>query len=488
VCFILLGICLVAGKPAVTAVEQFTADFVITTQYNASFRDDNIDGYHPIPFIQSPTVSPVKGKIWFDYVTYQVRVDVFSGDGSPWKLSTSIIARSFNYSYDEYTFNCTTNLYWTAGPNRCWYENLLNIGVPIQMGGGMNLTYNGTKVVDGFECMVFSSSDGYLFAVRLMDLAIVEVDLPYIIAQLAPYFEFFGWGAALSRVMLTNIVVGAPDPSNFNVPTGQCIEIYNETTIVNYQKLPDRPFENLINNPVAEIIKDIAKKTVFKHLVPEQDERPVIRKKRTVQQNTPPHLNQTYSANWFLNANTPNAPYTPYTMSGTLGFDFTKSGFYITLDSTTGNIPWDLQIGFHIYPDRNGVEFLQVGPDGSCYSYLYLQWLWTYLVPVYEIPWSSTYAGTARVNGDTCTVWKTTWNWYNNAAELYVRERDRVIVQSLIPDPISYAPSLLTFSNIQGTVNPSGYGRPSGCAEIMNWSPDFESHLPWDWCGLWCAL
>jgi hypothetical protein len=319
-----------------------------------------------------------------------------------------------------------------------------------------------------------------------LDLAIVEIDLPYIIAQLAPYFEFFGWGDAISRVLLTNIVVGAPDPSNFNVPAGQCIQTYN-STIVNYQNLPPRPFENIITNPVAEIIKDIAKKTVFNKLTPQ--EKPLIRKKRTVQQNTPPHLNQTYSANWFLNANTPNAPYTPYTMSGTLGFDFTKSGFYITLDSTSGNIPWDLQIGFHIYPDRNGIEFLQVGPDGSCYSYLYLQWLWTYLIPVYEIPWSSTYAGTARVNGDTCTVWKTTWNWYNNAAELFLREKDRVIVQALIPDPVSFAPSLLTFTNVQGTVNsgPSGYGRPSSCAEIMNWSPDFESHLPWDWCGLFCA-
>jgi hypothetical protein len=491
--FILFGICLlVNGRPLVTAVEQFTADFVITTQYNASFNDDNIPGYHPVPFLQSPTVSPIRGKIWFDYNTYEVRIDITNGDGSPWKLATTVIANSFNFSYDEFTFNCTTNLYWTAGPNRCWYGNMQNLNVPIQMGGGMNLTYNGTRQVDGYDCMVFSSNTGYLYVVRLLDLALVEVDLPYFIGTLAPYFDFFGFGNALTRVMLTNIVTGPPDPSNFNIPTGACIQIWNDST-VDHENLGDRPLENLIPNPVADIVEEVAKKTIFRDFQepqPEPEPRKSIftRKKRSPQQNLAPHLNQTYSANWVLNANSPNAPYTPYTLSGTLGFDFTKSGFYITLDAVTGNIPFDLQVGFHIYPDRNGIEFLQLSPDGSCYSYLYLQWLWTYLIPVYEVPWTSTYTGTARVNGDTCTVWKTTWNWYDNAAVLYVRESDHVIVQSLVPDPVSFSPSLLTFSNVQGTVNPSGYGRPSTCSEMMNWSPDFESHLPWDWCGLWCAL
>jgi hypothetical protein len=469
-------------------VEQFTADFVMTTQYNASFSDANIPGYNPIPFIQSPTVSPIKGKIWFDYVNYEVRIDVFDGDGSPWKLATTIIANSFNFAYDEFTFNCTTNLYWTAGSNRCWYGNTHQIGVPIQMGGELNLTYNGTRVVDGFECMVFNSNDGYLFAVRLLDLALVEIDLPYIIGELAPYFEFLGSGSALTRVVLSNIVAGPPDQSNFSPPTGACIQIYNDS-YVDYKKLGNRPFENLISNPVAKLVKEVSKKTVFRDILPKAEtteKKPIITKKRSSQQNNAPHLNQTYSANWVLNANTPNAPFTPYTLTGTLGFDFTSSGFYITLDTITGNIPFDLQVSFHIYPDRNGVEFLQVGPDGSCYSYLYLQWLWTYLIPIYEIPWDATYTGTARVNGDTCTVWKTTWNWYGNAAELYVRESDRVIVQSLVPDPVSYSPSLLTFSNIQGTVNPSAYGRPSGCVETMNWSPNWESHLPWDWCGFFC--
>jgi len=263
VCFILFGICLlVAGRPSITAVEDFTADFVITTQYNASFNDENIPGYNPIPFLQSPTISPIKGKIWFNYNSYEVRIDIFNGDGSPWKLATTIVANSYNFSYDEFTFNCTTNLYFTAGTDRCWYGNMQNLYVPIQMGGAMNLTYNGTRIVDGYDCMVFSSNDGFLFSVRLLDLAVVEVDLPYFIGQLAPYFDFFGFGNALTRIMLTNIVTGPPDPSNFNVPAGACIQMYNSSTL-DHSKLGNRPFENLFVNPAAELVEEVSKKDPF---------------------------------------------------------------------------------------------------------------------------------------------------------------------------------------------------------------------------------
>jgi len=211
-------------------------------------------------------------------------------------------------------------------------------------------------------------------------------------------------------------------------------------------------------------------------------------KKRTSQQQHPPHLNQTFSANWILNAPNPSAPYTPYSLSGTLGFDFTVSGFYFTLDSMTGNIPIDLKISFRIYPDRNGIEFLLVGPDGSCYSYLFLQWLWTYLIPVFEVPYDANFVGNVTINGDASTAWQTTWQWGIYYAELFVREKDHVLVQALIPDPFTAVPSPLILSDISGTVPPLSYSRPDTCAELLNWSPNFASHLPWAWCFPFCFI
>jgi len=400
------------------------------------------------------------------------------------KFATTIIANSFNFSRSQYTFNCSTNLYMTAGMNRCWYGAMQQIELPIQMGGDMNLTYNGTRIVDGWDCMVFVSAGGTYYAVRLKDLAIVEIDLPYLIGELAPYFNFFGFGSALSRISLFNIVTGPPNPSNFNVPAGACLEVYNTT--MDYRKIKDRPFENLFKNPVAEIIKDLAKKTIFRDFLPKNVEKPKLMKKRDIQQPNPPHLNQTFAANWIMNASATLPPFTAYTLSGTLAFDFSVSGFYISLDTITGNIPFDLKVALVISPDRNGVDFLQEGPDGSCYSYLYLQYIWTYLVPIFEIPYTSVYLGTIKVNGDTCSAWQTTWNWYQNFAVLYVRESDNVLVQSLVPDPVSFAPNFFTISQVQGSVPPSIYARPNTCAEILDWSNNFEAHLPWAWCYPYC--
>jgi len=80
-CFILFGVWLflglVEGSPQVSAVDQFTADFIVTTQYNVSFQNQNIPNYNPIPFLQSPTLMPVQGKIWFNYQTAEFRVDFF---------------------------------------------------------------------------------------------------------------------------------------------------------------------------------------------------------------------------------------------------------------------------------------------------------------------------------------------------------------------------------------------------------------------------
>jgi len=262
------------------------------------------------------------------------------------------------------------------------------------------------------------------------------------------------------------------------------LQLYNDSTI-DYNKV-EKPQEKSFTNPLIENIHEITKKTFSRHFQSKDERTPKPQKKRDTQQMHPPPINQTFSADWFMNVSAPAAPFMPYTIGGTLGFDFTVSGFFITLDTITGNVPFNLQFSIRVYPDRNGIEFLQVGPDGSCYSYLYLQWIWTYLFSVFEIPYNADYRGTVKVNGDTCSAWKTTWEMYDIFAVLYVRESDNVLIQGTLPDPLSYAPSPFTLSNVQGTVNPSTYSRPNNCAELMNWSPSFASHLPWGWCFPWC--
>jgi len=319
-----------------------------------------------------------------------------------------------------------------------------------------------------------------------LDLAIVEIDLPYFVGEIAPIFNFVGWGNALTRVTLSNIVAGPPDPSNFSPPQGACLQIYNDTTIIDHSTMKE-PLKNFIKNPVAEMVENVAKKTIFRHFLPhEEQEKPIVDKKRIFRPGFAPHLNQTFMANWMLNASAPTYPYTPYTFSGTLGFDFTISGFMLTIDSSTGNIPFDIQTSFHIYPDRNGIELLQIGPDNSCYSYIYFQWIFTLLLPIFEVPWDATFQGSVIVNGDTCSVYQTPW-FYENAAVLYVRDSDHVVVESTIPDPLSWAPNArLILSNVKGVVPPSTYGRPPVCEDLLNWSSNFASHLPWDWCDPYC--
>jgi hypothetical protein len=463
-------------RPQATAVEFFTADFLLTTQANASFSDPNNPNYYPEPFLISPTLSPLQGKIWFNYELAEMRIEFFNGPQSPWKLATTMVAYSYNYSYGEYSFNCTTDIYWTAGMNRCWYGNIHQVDIPNEMGGEMNLTYNGTKIVDGYDCMIFVGSDGTTFAVRLLDLAIVEIDLPYFLGQVVPYFNFFGNGAALTQLYLSNIVVGPPSQSNFNPPGGTCIQIYNDSVTIDYKK-DDFSIANFIPKPIKDLFTGKAKKEV-----------PVPVKynpmKRDSLQQKPPYLNQTFSADWIWNVNNPYPPYTPVMFAGTLGFDFTQSGFVWTLDSTKGNFPVDLQISFRLYPNRDGVEWLQVGLDGSCWSIVFLQWIITLLFPVFEVPPSYQFNTTATVNGDVCSLWNDPnypeWN------QIWIRNSDNVLVQSVQGDPITGSPSFLTFSNIKGTVPPSSYARPATCPMILNWSHAFDAHLPWGWCNPFC--
>jgi len=179
-------------------------------------------------------------------------------------------------------------------------------------------------------------------------------------------------------------------------------------------------------------------------------------------------------------------PYTPYTLSGKLAFDFTTSGLSFSIDTITGNIPINLQMELRLHPSYHGVELLQVGPDGNCYSYVFFQWLWTFLIPNFEIPYDSALQGTDIINGDVCSVWQTTWNWYESFAELYVREKDNVLVRLTIPEPFGHGFANVTLTEIVTSVNPSTYSRPATCVDTMVWNHNWDSHLPWYWCDPFC--
>jgi len=369
------------------------------------------------------------------------------------------------------------------------------------MGGNLNLTYKGLKTVNGFDCMVWKNeADGSIFDVRLTDLAIVEMDLPYVLSQAIPLFGFFGLGEGSTVIEFTEIVLGAPDPSSFMPPVGACIHVYPPpatSNTIHFKDIPEsisnfflqNPYISALRefNPAQYLINKLERVSQFSQKVG-GDRQNLIQKKRLTNQGPlPPKLNQTFTASWTLVAKEDlDPPYTPYTLSGKLAFDFTTSGLAWSLESTTGNIPINLQFEWRLSPSYNGVDFMQVGPNGNCYNYVFLQWLWTYLVPQYEIPYNVGQQGSAIVNGDKCTVWQTTWNWYDRFAELYVRDSDHMLVQLTIPEPMGHGLATLTFTNIIPTVTPNAYARPPNCIETMTWNPSWESHLPWGWCFPYC--
>jgi len=202
----------------------------------------------------------------------------------------------------------------------------------------------------------------------------------------------------------------------------------------------------------------------------------------------PPTLSQTFTAKWNLTVVSIQVPpYSNYTLSGSLAFDFTKSGFFLMYNQTTGLIPYSLEAGLIFSPDRNGVELLGVSPEDECYSYIYFQWLWTYLVPPFQIPYDSFYLGTQKIRGDLCTVWQLpSYNIW--AFSAYVRVSDNMVVRAIVPDPyFNGQQSVLDLYDVSHNVDPSLFNRPAVCAELMNWNPSWQSHLPWAWCFPYCV-
>jgi len=215
----------------------------------------------------------------------------------------------------------------------------------------------------------------------------------------------------------------------------------------------------------------------------EENKEEIIAMKRSTEQSFPPALNPTFSANYVFNGSQFYKA-NGVIITGKIAMDFTQSGFVFSVDSITGSWPFDLQFEMRISPSRGGFDIIGVGQsNGQCYDYIFFQWIWSILLPQYQIPPYSVQSPDQKVNGVECSV----WNFANPPTILYVRKSDNTIIQ-ISSNFQTFGFSTVTLSNIQTTVNPSLYARPPSCIEILGWSHNWASHLPWGWFGPFCWI
>jgi len=303
-----------------------------------------------------------------------------------------------------------------------------------------------------------------------------------------------GYGSAITTLEFSDIVVGTPAASNFAPPDGSCLPLgpdREENPSIDFSKVLSslRPRQPRV--PVDAKMQKLDRLHLLTKMLDSQIEEEKVNLRRSLQQpNFPPQLNQQFSATWMLNASVSlTPPFTAYMLKGELAFDLVNFGLAVSLTEITGNIPLDLQFEFRFYPWKNGIEFIQVGPNGKdCYAYLFVQWIFTCLIPQFQIPLDSIPLDPARVNGDLCSVWQTTYEWYGQSPSiLYIRNTDNTLVQMTLPEPfLGFGMATLTLSNVKDSVPPSRYSRPDTCVNTMTWNPSWQSHLPWDWCDPYC--
>jgi hypothetical protein len=365
--------------------------------------------------------------------------------------------------------------------------------MPNQMGSNMGLTYKGTQTIDGYLCLVWESSTKYLFFVRVSDLATVEIDLPYVLTQIAPIFNFLGGFYGTTFIRFSNIIVGTPSVSNFQKPPYACNIVPgngNVKEVVDFSdptKFLDHFLQKALYKAESAIkaldhirTQSMASKKAEKEKQEDGEISKVV--KRTEQQNFPPALNPTFSANYVFNGSQFYAA-NGVIITGKIAFDFTQSGFAFSMDSITGSFPFDLQAELRISPSRGGFDFIGVGPNGQCYDYIFFQWLWSILLPQYQIPPSAIQSPDQKVNGVLCAV----WSYSSPPTMLYVRKSDNTLIQ-ISSNFQTFGYSTVTLFNVQTTVSPSSYARPSTCTEILGWSHNWASHLPWGWCDPFCWI
>jgi len=310
--------------------------------------------------------------------------------------------------------------------------------------------------------------------------------LPYVFTQIAPIFNIFGGFYGTTYIRFTNIVVGTPSAANFAPPSGPCNFVpYNpEKEVFNYFSDPSKFLDHFLQKSLYKaetIIKAIDHlRTTPNHIIKKEE---TIINKRSEQQVFPPQLNPTFSANYVFNGSQFYKA-NGVIITGKVAMDYTQSGFAISVDSITGSFPFDLQAEIRIFPSRGGFDIIGVGPNGqSCYDYIFFQWLWSILLPQYQIPPYSVQGPDQKVNGVDCTV----WSFSNPATMLFVRKSDNTLIQ-ISSYFQSFGYSTVTLYNVQPTVSPSQYSRPSTCIEILGWSHNWASHLPWGWCDPYCWI
>jgi len=200
-----------------------------------------------------------------------------------------------------------------------------------------------------------------------------------------------------------------------------------------------------------------------------------------------PTLAQTFTANFQLTFNsTYYPPYTPVVYKGKLAFDFPNFGAYFMVTEIDGNMPFSLQTGWIVSPQRAGADLIVVNPEGNGWSLFSLPWLLTDLVPPFSIPPDAQFYGDGVVNGHQCTI----WNYYfgQRSITIWVRESDGALIQGYsFGDPLwTRRNGIILLSNIQLSVDPALYQRPKNTVDTMTWSHDSRSHLPWYWCDPFC--
>jgi len=459
--------------------QQFSTDFKIWLQYNATLGYANNNALEP--FLWSPAISPLQGKMYFDWTQQGFRFEVKGGPGAPWDFDTTFIVHPNKIIKGPNSFNVSWNLYEYYSDGRCWYSTASQDNLPYTLDGlDKNTTFVDIETVDGYTCAVFKSGTGNLYSIRIPDLAIIKAEVPYIgsLPLPIPIFVLGGDGNGSTWVDMYKPTLGAVDPKYFAIPSGNCLYV-NSSWWWWTNSNGAQSSSNWISTALKESL-------LFSKKVADAP--------KLVNRQAPPTIAQTFTAKFQLNVKAASSPpFEPYTLYGKVGFDFTKSGFYAMITEIDGAIPFSLQTGLVIHPDRNGIEFLTVDPEGDCYSLFFLQWFWTYLLPPFEVPPDAVRQGEAIINGDKCSIWNYWWGDFylsSRSVTLYIRESDGAIVRGLGFDDPTWTNQFadFTLTDIELSVDPSLYSRPNTCVETMTWNPNFDSHLPWYWCMPLCDV
>jgi len=440
--------------------QQFIADIDVWGNWSATFYGNEGDT-DSLPFLTSEPISPFAAKLYFDWNKQGFRLELMQGEESPWNIQTTFIVHSKVTPIDEFYMLVNSTQYMYLAPDKCVYYPMGTYTAPKSIVNFVdNITLNGTDVVDGETCLVLSDSAGDKIFVRMSDMAVVRVSAPRSFFEAPPLFQFLGRASAFSWINFHNIQLGPVNSNYFKPPPINCTLVYydfmkkilSSNDKIKTKKDVDTKPQSIAKTPKAPMKLDKTTDPAF------------------------PHLTQAFTANFEFNSTWRQD--LSFSIRGTLGFDFVKSGFFLNIEKLDGDVPLFLQTSFIVTPDRDGIEILQYGKEGSCWSYIYLQWLWTYLIPQYKLPKDVSYIGDQMIDGSLANGWFL--NRWEDGTNIWVRQKDNAIVY------MEYRYYTIKFSNIILKVEPNRYARPPVCSELNNWSHNFASHLFWGWCFPWC--